>query len=84
MDIFSNKYFGLSANNKHIALDLILWCFKNQGIIRITSVEHFRIRDRKTPNTYTIKDEVYYSIRKCSFKAINDNWRFVLLFRFSI
>ena len=67
LDFFSNKIFKQAArtqiSNKNISLNLVLWCFKHQGLLRIVSISHHKFNDT-TSILYTVNDDVSYYISK--------------------
>ena len=51
------KTFKNSGNGKVVEA-LSRWVFKEEGVLRVTSVSHHRKGEKKPPSSYTIKDDV--------------------------
>jgi len=83
IDFFSDAFFlapvekAVAGGKKHaksgnqaLAASLARWCFKQSGVLRVNGVNH-HLKGEKAPpaeGTYTIKDEVVYTIGIEEFK----------------
>jgi len=77
LDFFSDKFFMsgvqnaavsdskyyLQSGNAKFAFDLALWTFKQNGVLRVASVEHHLVGQTSPPPSYTIEDKVVYKIK---------------------
>lgn len=82
LDFFSDDFFTSKvekalggkksdvSGNKELAHSLALWCFKQSGVLRVKSVNHHLAGEKAPPAslTYTIKDDVVYTIDIEEFK----------------
>ncbi|XP_014475354.1 PREDICTED: dolichyl-diphosphooligosaccharide--protein glycosyltransferase 48 kDa subunit [Dinoponera quadriceps] len=50
------------SGNQAMAKAMAQWVFKENGVIRVSSVHHHRVGESQPPAAYTIMDEVVYSI----------------------
>ncbi|EFN80101.1 dolichyl-diphosphooligosaccharide--protein glycosyltransferase 48 kDa subunit [Harpegnathos saltator] len=50
------------SGNQVMAKTMAQWVFKENGVIRVSSVHHHRIGESQPPAAYTIMDDVVYSI----------------------
>ncbi|XP_034940934.1 dolichyl-diphosphooligosaccharide--protein glycosyltransferase 48 kDa subunit [Chelonus insularis] len=50
------------SGNEVVAKEMTQWVFKENGVIRVSTVSHHRIGEHKPPTAYTIMDDVIYSI----------------------
>ncbi|XP_011164882.1 dolichyl-diphosphooligosaccharide--protein glycosyltransferase 48 kDa subunit [Solenopsis invicta] len=50
------------SGNQMVAKAMAQWVFKENGVIRVSSVHHHRIGETQPPAAYTIMDNVVYSI----------------------
>jgi len=73
IQLFSNAYFtapvqknsGKSyakSGNSDFSTQLVEWLFQERGILRAANVKHHRQGEKEAPHTYTIKDQVEYSV----------------------
>jgi len=77
LDFFSDAFFlspveksvgggkkYAKSGNQALAANLARWCFKQAGVLRVTGVSHHLKGEKGLPaeGTYTINDEVVYSI----------------------
>jgi oligosaccharyltransferase complex subunit beta len=52
------------AGNNQVVADLLAWCFKQSGVIRIDFVEHKSVETgSKFPPFYTVREECEYSVK---------------------
>jgi len=52
------------AGNSQVASDLVAWCFKQSGVIRIDLVEHKHVKsDSSFPSFYTVNEDCEYSVK---------------------
>lgn len=85
LDFFSDEFLTASverkpgqkaeaSGNRALAQALSLWCFKQSGVLRVTGVNHHLVGEKAPPaiNTYTIKEDVVYSIDIEEYK--NGKW----------
>jgi len=57
----SKKYE--KSGNENFSKQLISWAFHERGILRATNVHHHKVGEKDAPETYTIKDNIEYSIQ---------------------
>jgi len=57
-----SKYFVETGNMK-VALDVALWTFKFNGVLRVSKVAHHLVGKTSPPDAYTIEQQVTYSIK---------------------
>ncbi|XP_043268270.1 dolichyl-diphosphooligosaccharide--protein glycosyltransferase 48 kDa subunit [Venturia canescens] len=50
------------SGNEEVAKSIAQWTFKENGVIRVSSVHHHRIGEPQPPAAYTIMDDVLYTI----------------------
>jgi len=50
------------SGNQIVAKAIAQWVFKENGVIRVSSVHHHRVGESQPPVAYTIMDDVVYSI----------------------
>jgi len=77
LELFSNHFFEASVSkqtadgktksfeksgNEQFAKQLVQWLFQERGILRAVNVKHHRVGETESPFTYTIKDEIEYSV----------------------
>lgn len=73
LSLLSDKYWekevksvngrnGVSGNGQFVN-SLTRWLFKEQGQLRVVDVKHHRVGEKNAPESYTILDEVEYSIQ---------------------
>ncbi|XP_017764314.1 PREDICTED: dolichyl-diphosphooligosaccharide--protein glycosyltransferase 48 kDa subunit [Eufriesea mexicana] len=60
------------SGNEVVATMIARWVFKENGVIRVSSVHHHRVGESKPPAAYTIMDDVVYSITVQ--KLTGDKW----------
>ncbi|KAB0795596.1 hypothetical protein PPYR_12435 [Photinus pyralis] len=74
LEFFSDEYFTslvqrgeqgakvpISGNQK-VALSIADWVFKQQGQLRVRSVQHHKQGEKAPPQAYTIMDQIVYTI----------------------
>ena len=83
LEFFSDAFFTASiekavsggkkdnSGNQELASALSRWCFKQSGVLRTTKVNHHLVGEKSPPasGTYTINDEIVYTIDIEEFKA---------------
>ncbi|KAI1296642.1 Dolichyl-diphosphooligosaccharide--protein glycosyltransferase 48 kDa subunit [Halotydeus destructor] len=74
LDLFSDALFksqvqkstgaekGKVSGNEALAVALSKWVFGEEGVLRVGKVEHHLVGARKSPDYYTIMEDVVYSI----------------------
>jgi oligosaccharyltransferase complex subunit beta len=77
LELFSDQYFKASvekqtadgktktfekSGNEQFAKQLVQWLFQERGILRAVNVQHHRAGETVAPATYTIKDDIEYSV----------------------
>ena len=67
LEFFSDKFFDLKQSNsaygnQQLADSLSKWVLKEEGVLRVRSVEHHKVGERKIPESYTILENVIYKI----------------------
>ena len=55
------KKFDVTGN-KNVAESMARWVFKENGVIRVSSVSHRKVGQIKPPASYTIMEDVVYTI----------------------
>ncbi|KAG8037676.1 hypothetical protein G9C98_005887 [Cotesia typhae] len=60
------------SGNEEVAKAITQWVFKENGVIRVSSVNHNRIGEHSPPVAYTIMDDVIYTITV--EKLMGDKW----------
>lgn len=72
LDFFSDEFFRSSvkskadgkeyekSGNEDLARALSAWVFKEEGVLRVTNVEHFKKGEKSAPESYTIMEDVEY------------------------
>ncbi|KAG7207929.1 hypothetical protein KM043_009518 [Ampulex compressa] len=60
------------SGNEVVAKAMAQWVFKENGVIRVSSVHHHRVGETEPPSAYTIMDDVIYSIT--IQKLSGDKW----------
>ena len=84
LDFFSDAFFTASvekaiaegkrsdkSGNQELAATLARWCFKQSGVLRTVKVSHHLVGEKEPPSsgTYTISDDIVFSIDIEEFKA---------------
>ena len=84
LDFFSDAFFTAAAEkaatkgqtsdksgNQELASALSRWCFKQSGVLRTVNVNHHLVGEKSPPTagTYTINDDIVFSIDIEEFKA---------------
>ncbi|XP_053206440.1 dolichyl-diphosphooligosaccharide--protein glycosyltransferase 48 kDa subunit-like [Panonychus citri] len=74
LDLFSDKLFRSSvqksgskqvhekSGNEALCIALSRWVFKEEGVLRVGKVEHHKLGESSPPESYTIMEDVVYSI----------------------
>jgi len=73
LELFSDRFFLSSVNrhdgkkaaksgNEQFAKQVVSWAFHQRGLIRYRDIQHHKVGEPIAPATYTIKDQVEYSI----------------------
>lgn len=76
LDMFSDRYFMSGAQNAAnsgseafpqsgnmaFCMDIAMWTFKKNGVLRVKDVSHYLASDKQTPVAYTIEQDVVYKI----------------------
>ncbi|XP_054009800.1 dolichyl-diphosphooligosaccharide--protein glycosyltransferase 48 kDa subunit [Hylaeus anthracinus] len=60
------------SGNEIVATKIAQWVFKENGVIRVSSVHHHKVGETEPPAAYTIMDDVVYSIEVQ--KLSGDKW----------
>lgn len=60
--IVDNKKYKVSENQV-VAEAMAKWVFKENGVIRASDVQHHKVGEKEAPSSYTIMDDVVYSIK---------------------
>ena len=84
LDFFSDAFFLANveksfaggknngkSGNQELSMALSRWCFQQSGVLRVGKVNHHLVGETAPPalETYTINDDVVYSIEIEEFKA---------------
>lgn len=84
MDLCSDRFYRSSvkkanqgqqfskSGNEDLCKTLSRWAFKEEGVIRVGKIEHHRVGEKEPPESYTILDDVVFSISV--EKLENGNW----------
>jgi len=84
LDFFSDSFFQSSvkpkfdskvydkSGNEDLAVSLSKWVFKEEGVLRVTSVEHFIKGTKSAPEYYTILEDIEYWINIETYQ--NGKW----------
>jgi len=74
LDFFSNAFFSSEiinggtgarvghSGNQALADKLVRWTFRENGVLRVTSVHHHKVGESNGKKEYTITDEIIYGI----------------------
>jgi oligosaccharyltransferase complex subunit beta len=74
LDLFSDAYINANVHkfgnaikptksgNYELVVSLSQWVFQERGVLRVKSVTHHKVGEKKPPREYTILDEVEYTI----------------------
>jgi len=74
LDLFSDKFFSsgvqrpsdtkkfAKSGNEAFVEDLVAWALQEKGVLRVKSVSHHRVGETEAPATYTIKEDIVYTI----------------------
>lgn len=76
LDMFSDRYFMSPAQNAvssgselfpksgnmAFCMDVAMWTFKKNGVLRVQEVQHYLAADKTVPAAYTIEEDVVYNI----------------------
>jgi len=77
LELFGNKFFNAKVNkqstdgkiktfeksgNENFVKQISSWTFQEKGVLRVVHAEHHRVNESTAPFSYTIKDEVTYTI----------------------
>jgi len=77
LELFSDKFFNSPvqkftssgtekkyerSGNEQFTKQIVQWLFQERGILRASNVTHHRVGEKEAPSTYTIKDDLEYSI----------------------
>jgi len=77
LDMFSDRFFMSSAQNAAnsdskvhaqsgnmaFCMDVAMWTFKRSGVLRVAELSHYLADSKKTPDAYTIEEDVVYNIK---------------------
>jgi oligosaccharyltransferase complex subunit beta len=78
LELFSDSYFSSpvqkytsegngksspKSGNEDFTRQLVEWLFQERGILRAIDVQHHRVGETTSPFTYTIKEDIEYSIQ---------------------
>src|SRR5699024_5012435 len=84
LDFFSDNFFQSpvkqksdskvydKSGNEELATSLSKWVFKEEGVLRVSTVDHFIKGDKTAPEYYTIMDDAEFWITIETFK--NGQW----------
>jgi len=62
LSLFSNRHFTRKSDNEYLTNEISKWVFKERGVLRASNVTHHKIDEAIESFTYTIKDEIEYSV----------------------
>ena len=80
LDFFSDNFFQSpvkqksdskvydKSGNEELATSLSKWVFKEEGVLRVSTVDHFIKGDKTAPEYYTIMDDAEFWITIETFK----------------
>nr|XP_027211285.1 dolichyl-diphosphooligosaccharide--protein glycosyltransferase 48 kDa subunit-like [Penaeus vannamei] len=66
------KFYERSGNGKVVEA-LSRWVFREEGVLRVVSIEHHLQGDSQPPVAYTIKEDVEYKIKV--ERLVNGSWK---------
>jgi len=84
LDLFSDSFFRSpvrkvgttqtfeKSGNEELAKALTEWVFKEKGVLRVGKVEHRLVNQKEPSTSYTVMDEVVFSIEVETLKG--DKW----------
>nr|CAG4643929.1 EOG090X05EE [Lepidurus arcticus] len=84
LEFFSDEFFNSpvqkaiggsryeKSGNQDLAEALSRWVFKEEGVLRVGEVKHHKVGEKQPPSSYTILDQVVYSIQIDQLK--NGKW----------
>jgi len=84
LDLFSDQFFRASvekaggskksdkSGNEALAIALSKWVFKEEGVLRVGTVEHQKVGEKSPPEAYTVMEDVVYTIQVENLK--NGKW----------
>lgn len=58
----NGKLQSAKSGNEALCQSLSRWVFKEEGVLRVGKVEHHRVGEKQPPQSYTIMDNVVFSI----------------------
>lgn len=94
VELFSNKLFtsklhdsGKHSGNREFVAEISKWALKERAVLRAQHIQHHRVGEKHAPASYTIKDELEYSVeihewngeKWVPFKASDVQLEFVML-----
>ncbi|CAG0916671.1 unnamed protein product [Notodromas monacha] len=74
LDFFSDEFFEskvqngvtgkhwVKSGNEKLAIALSRWVFKEEGVIKVGKVRHYRVGETSPPRAYTIMEDVVFSV----------------------
>jgi len=89
LEFFSDEYFNSAAQkfsvdgkaqkyaksgNQDFATQVVQWLFQERGILRASNVRHHRAGEKESPYTYTIKENIEYSIDIQQWNGETSKW----------
>jgi oligosaccharyltransferase complex subunit beta len=63
LQFFSDRFANSATDNLYLASEISKWTFKERGVLRATNITHHRVGETQSPQFYTIKDEIVYSVK---------------------
>ncbi|EKM56048.1 uncharacterized protein PHACADRAFT_209545 [Phanerochaete carnosa HHB-10118-sp] len=80
VEMFSNEFAqkelpqGKLSGNKQFAQDVASWSFQESNALRIDKVKHHRVNETEPRETYTINDNVVFTMHVSKFNSNKDTW----------
>uniref|UniRef100_A0A183SQC0 Dolichyl-diphosphooligosaccharide--protein glycosyltransferase 48 kDa subunit n=1 Tax=Schistocephalus solidus TaxID=70667 RepID=A0A183SQC0_SCHSO len=90
LDFFSDEFFLSGAvhtlvngalqgvydvsGNRELSENLALWTFKENGVLRVSSIHHNKVGEKDPRREYTIKDDIIFSI-DIEMKGLDGAWK---------
>jgi len=69
----NGKKFDKSGNEQFIN-QVVTWIFQERGVLQVGNVNHHRVGEKEAPATYTIKENVTYSIEIQEYDGVTSKF----------
>jgi len=80
VELFSDEYAqkevtnGVKSGNEQFAADVAAWTFQESQVLKIDHVAHHRVNETAPRETYTINDNVVFSMEVSKFNPVLSAW----------